>query len=270
MRLPRFAPPLFVLLAACPPALHDLGPATDDDDGDDDSTAGDDDTGDDDISDDDVDDDDIVVDDDTTEPGCTWEGASMYWISSSLGLDLEGTWYSGEFVADPEGATLDLLTADGASIQFRADQSWIFSSFVGPGRAFWYSPGTTFAQTDFVFAAETDDGSARIVIGNESYFRPGLELAPFTLSVQPDPSYCADTWDDGCGLAQALPVLLNWSNAKSAAEALIYPESTVWLDDSHTFTLGRSMAYQELWCEDASPWQYSYRLDFSQVIIGVR
>lgn len=254
--------PLFLALAACPPSRRgaDDDDATDNDDIGDDDVGDDDDIGDDDVADDDdlaADDDSWIGDDDVDDPMCSpaiLEPAST--IETTLPAQFWGAWVAGELSYGWDSGMLTLITETGEAFEFRATSGPDpLYSLGGAARVLFDQPDPNRPEFS-AFAAEADAGWTR-VYSSRSTWVPARVTESWGLFIEPMFGFCPELWDDDCGLFQAMPVLIEWADERTAFSAILGPGMTEWSPEGlSTISVLRSQEYVEDWCglPDALDW----------------
>ena len=244
---------LLLLTVACTPTLDNEPPATTDDD---DATGDDDDdsTGDDDDSTPGDDDDDGTL-------GCDDIGATIA-LSSSVGVDLVGRWYEGELSWTGDG----IMVTDAAGVQttFWSSQAAFLEPYVGAGRVFWFSGGSTAWGTDNLLAVELYTPWYRHAHGNG--VAPPEELeAGWGLSVRPDLAGCGDPVQGECGPYLPLPALVSTPDGFGGIfQNTLVPGTWVTPSKLVGFYWMGGRVIEEVICPDVSPLEYAWL--FTQVL----
>ena len=263
----RLAAVLLLLLGiGCTPALNNT-PSGDDDDAtgdDDDATADDDDAT--------ADDDDATGDDDDDGTmGCDDVGLQLISMSSSAGLDFEGSWYDGELTVIDD--TVTVTDAAGVQTTFTTSVTEFMQGLDGPGRVFWYTPGNTAWGSDALLGVESwGDNWVRLALGNIALPPPTLQDA-WAFDVELALEGCGELGRGECGDYQPLPITATMPDGGGGmVSAFVLPGETVQPTNMVGFQHLGGIVYQEVLCPDTPSaefaWIYGQLLE--DVVIGLQ
>ncbi len=260
---------LLLLGFGCTPALNNT-PSGDDDDAttdDDDATTDDDDA----TADDDDDDDDATGDDDDDGTmGCDDVGLQPISMSSSVGLDYEGSWYDGELTVIDD--TVTVTNAAGVQTTFTTSLTEYMQGLDGPGRVFWYTPGNTTWGFEALLGIESWGANwVRLAQGNLALPPPALQDA-WAFDVELELDGCGELVRGECGDYLPLPMTVTMpDNGGRIVSAYVLPGEIVQIGNTGFQHLG-GLAYEEVICPDTPTvdyaWIYGQMLD--DVVIGLQ
>ncbi len=246
---------LALVVAGCPPVLHndDDDLTTDDDDAtmadDDDTTWGD--------------DDDIADDDDDISSECLDAGFLPSIVSGPPGF--EPTWTSGDATLD--GDQLVLTTPDGDVLEWflGEDVSYFPQGALGPTSVYWWTPGLAPWGGDYLFAVEFDGGVQRFISGFINGY-DSVSIPELGFFAWASNDMCAGQWlEDECGLWQVLVTEIEVQTAEGVALLQLAPGMGQGTPDlTAEGRLGRQ--YAELWCDDVPEFEWAFAMMVTMLV----